>query len=331
MESWGNGPVTFLFVPTIYFRTVSELRRLNPKYVEYLEGLSEMPAEVPILWVGPGMPYSTEITLEQSAELSAVLGRKVLIWDNYPATDNFFLFEPFCGPYRGRDPDLPQAVTGILSNPMNYPNLSKIPLCTVARYLADPAAYDPQEGFEEAVVAAGGSEARAPLRTFALQFYGHPIIPPTDCESPEFLSLLQPFWQEYAGPAYPGPYAAALRDQFAAFSGLWEELCASVPDPAFRAELREPAQKLGLYGEAGLAAMDILDLLHRGEIEGVRPLLDRLVSGLTAARALPWRPGENYLHWIGAILFESPPVEVDVIRKFLRRVRAMAEEAVGGG
>ena len=320
-------PVTFLFVPTIYFKTVSELRRTNPAFVAYLEGLASLPPEVQVCWVGPGMPYSPEILLAQAEEVAEVLNRKVVIWDNYPTTDNFFLFEPFLGPYRNRDPELPGAVSGILSNPMNYPNLSRVPLFTLARYLDDPADYRPEEAFDEAIRRVGGNRGGRPLRTLAMQFYGHPILPPTHLESPELREDLDAFWGAYDAPRYPAQEADVLAQAFGRFVRLPADVDRYIPHAPLRGELRGPARKLALLGRAGQTALQILEALHQGNTGDLERLLVGLEREMGEADALPWRAGENRLDALPAFIFGSPVVEVDVIGGFLRRVRSLARTA----
>ncbi len=331
LREWGDDPVSLLFVPTVYFKTVSALREENPEFVAYLEGLAGMTEEIPVFWVGPGMPYSPVIPLEDARDLASLLGRKVVLWDNYPTTDNFLIFEPFLGPYPARDQALDAAIQGILSNPMNYPNLSKVPLFTLARYLQAPADYDPERAFGEAVQAVGGPAGGDVLRRFALQFYGHPIYPPTDIESPEIQSILSSFWREYETGAFPGSHASALLLQFQALVRMPEQICRDILSSPLRSEMEEPARKLALYGEAGEIALRILGLLNHGELSSLPVLREELQQKIEDAGRLPWRAGENHLNPLAAWIFDRPPVSVDVIGGFLRRVRSMADARDAAG
>jgi hyaluronoglucosaminidase len=103
-----------------------------------------------VYWTGNGVVVP-EITRAQAEEAAAAFGHELLLWDNYPVND----FDPtklFLGPLRGRAPDLPAApLAGILANPMVQYVPSKLPLATVADYVADPAAYDPDRSFEAAL------------------------------------------------------------------------------------------------------------------------------------------------------------------------------------
>lgn len=324
LRTWGPEQCSLVFVPTIYFKTVSDLQRIDPSYVEYLDGLAELPAEVLVAWVGPGMPYSVSIGVEEAREFSRHVGRKVLIWDNYPANDNFFLYEPFLGPYRNRAAGLGKEVSGVLSNPMNYAQSSMIPLSTFADYLADPYSYDPGQAFEEAIGRIGGARGAGPLRTYALQFYGHPIIPPTGVESPELAALIDSFWSAYGGDTYPEGLDAALREQFTSFSRLVDDLRGGVDNPALFEEMAEPARKIAIYGRAGLVALDILRSVHEGRSRDIPDMVRDLTALMEQASMSPWRPGENYLNGLMALLFGSRPVRVDVVGSFLSRVVELA-------
>ena len=65
-------------------------------------------------------------------------GRPPLYWDNYPVNDVAMGFELHVGPYLGRDPRLATASRGIVANPMELFEASRIPLATIADFLRDP-------------------------------------------------------------------------------------------------------------------------------------------------------------------------------------------------
>jgi len=69
-------------------------------------------------------------------------------------------WELHIGPYRGRSADLDEVARGVLVNPMELAEASKIPVATIADYLADPRGYDPEASFARAIrdVAGDGSE-----------------------------------------------------------------------------------------------------------------------------------------------------------------------------
>lgn len=71
------------------------------------------------------------------------------------------------GPLRGRDGELARVCKGILANPMNQPEASKVALITLAEFLADPSNYDPVRAWDHALREIGGDESYGAFRTFA--------------------------------------------------------------------------------------------------------------------------------------------------------------------
>jgi hyaluronoglucosaminidase len=74
-------------------------------------------------------------------------------------------YELHIGPYRGRDPLLWRASAGIVANGMELFEASLIPFATIADYLRDPEAYDPEASWRVAMRDVVGE---ADLESFAL-------------------------------------------------------------------------------------------------------------------------------------------------------------------
>ena len=140
----------------------------------YLAELARLvPAGVPLVWTGVDV-VAPEITAAQAAEWGRLIGRKPLVWDNYPVND-FARWRLFLGPLRHRAPDLDTAVLGIIANPMNEAHASMIALATVADYLRDPRGYDPERSRARAVRALFGDAVAEALRPF-LEIYGEDAL-----------------------------------------------------------------------------------------------------------------------------------------------------------
>jgi hyaluronoglucosaminidase len=92
---------------------------------------------------------------------AAALGRRPILWDNYPVNDGGMEGELHVGPIRGRAADLGEALRGVAVNPMNQAEASKIVLATFGDYLREPHGYDPDASWERALreVAGDGHEA----------------------------------------------------------------------------------------------------------------------------------------------------------------------------
>nr|XP_061792169.1 protein O-GlcNAcase [Nerophis lumbriciformis] len=141
-------PETFLFCPTDYcaaFCTpnVSQSSYLHTVGDELLPGID-------VLWTGPKV-VSHKISVESIEEVSSILKRAPVIWDNIHAND----YDPqriFMGPYKDRPTELIPKLRGVLTNPNCefYPNFVAIhTLATWCKAPADATPRDVEMGDEE--------------------------------------------------------------------------------------------------------------------------------------------------------------------------------------
>lgn len=143
---------------------------------EYLEVLGEgLPPEVEVAWSGRTV-VSPTIEAREAKARSEVLRRKLLIWDNVPVSDGPMRAMLHLGPYIGRAPELPESASGILLNPMEHAHASCVALYCAARYAADPARYDPESAWNEAIEIVGEGEPEA-FRVFAEAHRFSPLLP----------------------------------------------------------------------------------------------------------------------------------------------------------
>ena len=120
----------------------------------YLDALrSRLRQEVIVMWTGPAV-VSPTISCADADAYAAAIGRKPLVWDNFPVND-FAPDKLMVGPYEGRSMDLPACLAGIVANPSPLVATNRISLFTVADYLRNPSRYSPEESW------------RASLREFA--------------------------------------------------------------------------------------------------------------------------------------------------------------------
>jgi hyaluronoglucosaminidase len=153
------GPGTQLAVcPTVYWG------RGDEAYIARLS--ASIPTGVDLLWTGRAI-CSPTLDLDDARRFAATAGRPPLYWDNYPVNDVAMAFELHIGPYRGRDPRLAEGSRGIIANPMELFEASKIPLATIADYLRDPAAYDPEASWAAAILAVAGPADAPAFAAFA--------------------------------------------------------------------------------------------------------------------------------------------------------------------
>lgn len=136
----------FLFCPTQYCssRAVPDVK--NSEYLNTLGQQLEM--SINILWTGEKV-ISKELTIESIQNITEVLKRKPIIWDNifangkilvsilkiciifYKCTD-YDQKRIFLGPYSGRSPELISLLRGVLANPNCEFNANVIGIATLA-------------------------------------------------------------------------------------------------------------------------------------------------------------------------------------------------------
>ncbi|XP_034754803.1 protein O-GlcNAcase isoform X1 [Etheostoma cragini] len=106
-------PETFLFCPTEYCGTFCYP---NVPQSPYLHTVGEkLLPDIEVLWTGPKV-VSKDITVESIEEVSKILRRAPVIWDNIHAND-YDQKRLFLGPYKGRSTELIPRLKGVLTNP----------------------------------------------------------------------------------------------------------------------------------------------------------------------------------------------------------------------
>ena len=152
----------------------------DPEYRAYsapwLEALPKLPSRIGIVWTGPDT-ISESITLDDLRATRRRLGnRRLLLYDNYPVNDDWRreALALVLGPLRRRDPRLHEDVAVYLACPMEELGASRLPLLTIADYLRDPAAYDPDASWKRAIARLAGPDPAAldALRTQAAEWGG---------------------------------------------------------------------------------------------------------------------------------------------------------------
>lgn len=152
-------PCTMSMCPTDYHG--------RPPFSPYLHELGEgLRPEVDVFYTGPAV-CSVGISTEDAQAFADVLRRPPLLWDNYPVNDVSMQSEMHIGPIRGRAARLAGVTRGILVNPMNQAEASKIPLRTWADYFDDPQGYDPQLSWQTALARIAGDDSYSAMRRFA--------------------------------------------------------------------------------------------------------------------------------------------------------------------
>ncbi|XP_041646297.1 protein O-GlcNAcase isoform X2 [Cheilinus undulatus] len=106
-------PETFLFCPTEYCGTFCYPNVAQSPYLHTV-GEKLLPS-IDVLWTGPKV-VSKDISVESIEEVSKILRRAPVIWDNIHAND-YDQKRLFLGPYKGRSTELIPRLKGVLTNP----------------------------------------------------------------------------------------------------------------------------------------------------------------------------------------------------------------------
>ncbi|KNC31600.1 hypothetical protein FF38_12819 [Lucilia cuprina] len=107
------GNPRFLFCPTQYCSTRAVPSVHDSEYLNTLG--SKLNHEIDIMWTGSKV-ISKVITLESIQEITEILRRPPVIWDNLHAND-YDQKRVFLGPYSGRSPELIPHLRGVMTNP----------------------------------------------------------------------------------------------------------------------------------------------------------------------------------------------------------------------
>lgn len=100
----------------------------------YLEAFTDaVPPDVLVAWTGTSV-VPARITGAEASSLGEALGRKLLLWENYPVNDGMMQTVLHLGPYPDRTPDLVDASSGVLFNFMSQGTASRLALAASARF-----------------------------------------------------------------------------------------------------------------------------------------------------------------------------------------------------
>lgn len=224
-----------------------------PPQVYYDAYQALVPPRLPIMWTGPAVFSARLDRAETQSFRDFAGGRPVVVWDNFPVNDAIGT-EIFLGPYLGRAADLHEAADGVVLNLMSQPTAGLVPVATGASYLSDPAGYDPEDAWNEAIDAVGGRGAEA-LRLFAEQHRGHPVLP----GAVEAVELGARIAAAFAPDGATDPSAVVeLRSYLEALAANRERLQATVDDPRLLAEIDPWSRKLTDLAGASLLGLDAI-------------------------------------------------------------------------
>ncbi|CAH0597801.1 unnamed protein product [Chrysodeixis includens] len=121
----------FLLCPTQYCSTRAVPAVTSSEYLNTLG--TKLSQQIDIMWTGMHLVISKTLTTECIEEITQVLRRPPVIWDNLHAND-YDQKRIFLGPYCGRSPELIPLLRGVLTNPNCEYNANMIPIWTLAHW-----------------------------------------------------------------------------------------------------------------------------------------------------------------------------------------------------
>ncbi len=246
------GPDAMLWlVPTDYVGVAA---------TDYLDELGEkLDASIEVGWTGRTVLSPTILDAE-ARQRAATLRRRLLVWDNLPVADGPMRPMLHLAPYRGRDTGLAEHVSGFLLNPMDKPHASGVTVRTAADYLRDPAGYDPEAAWRDAIAELGTGAPEA----FGLFAAAHRFAPQSsDDHDAELAAALVPLREAVASDD-AGAAAAAVRiiqPMLEARVAAAETVRANLTDRSLVAEIEPWLAAHKVESERMTAAVDLLELL----------------------------------------------------------------------
>lgn len=238
--------LTFIICPTEY----SGFER-TPYKNTIKENLN---SNIIVIWTGPEVA-AKRIDSEDARMEFDLYGHQMLLWDNFPVNDGSRQLK--LGPVSNRCKELYRLNhAGILSNPMNQAEASKIALMTYADYSWNPEGYVPEYSMMKSLHHFESKNSKA-LNIL--------------CQNCQSLDM----WNEFA-PEFKGlvedAIATGIYDRLADYFFEIQNLCSSMDNfgnRRFCEEIRPWLNKIRLTAELGLCSLDIIRGVDRGDFEDI--------------------------------------------------------------
>ena len=216
---------------------------------------NELDPSVDVFWTGDAVCSNmTESTMEW---ISSRIKRPALFWWNFPVTD-YARHIVMQGPVYGLDSTMDSTKTrGIVSNPMEHGEASKLALYSTADYAWCPYKYNPIDSWERAIECVAPEVAEA-YRLFAIH----------SCDTETGYRRLESWETEtFTFAEYDDAKAAKLREELERIVEVPVEMEA-MQNKALLEELRPWLVEFGKLGERCLKALDCYELYRKGDYEG---------------------------------------------------------------
>ncbi|MBD0424660.1 beta-N-acetylglucosaminidase domain-containing protein [Streptomyces sp. TRM S81-3] len=297
-------------------------------YKQTLRGTLDPAVEV--MWTGTDV-VPPKISNEEADKASALFGRKVFVWDNYPVND----FGNTSGrlllaPYDKREAGLSAHLSGIVANPMNQPYASKVAVFGTADFTWNDRAYDARTSWPRAMayLAGGDREATDALLVFGDLEHLAPTFgaTPWQPQAPELARRVAEFWTSWDDGNRTGA-VRALRAYATAVERAPATIRGGAVETGFTVDADPWLDATELWGRAMVTMLDALAARQGGDKETADRLLAESNDLQQRARAVRVDPPRN--SWGKA----QPRVGDGVLDSFLVQadVRLRLWDAAGGG
>jgi len=241
-----------MFTPTLYDGVDP-----NPYWAALKTSLYQ---GIHVIWTGPYV-LSETITTAQAQTAEALIGHRLVIWDNYPVNDYTYLEAPyhphlFLGPVVGRSLGLKKLVAAYFFNPMLQAQASEVALWTGAAYLNHPNQYQPKTSWDHALTAIGGKAAPS-FRLFA-SANSESFLAPTRST---LAGRISSFWAH--PPAHPTQ--SPLNARFTEMAQANLAMKKGLPDAALYQQISPWSRLFSEEGQTGVEAMRLWSQVTTGK------------------------------------------------------------------
>lgn len=208
---------------------------------------------VEVFWTGDAV--CTDMTRETLDWVNSRIKRPAFFWWNYPVTD-YVRHIVMQGPVYGLDTTLTaENVSGLVSNPMEHGEASKLALYGVADYTWNIAAYNPIDNWERGIVELA-PEVKDAYRTFAIH----------SCDTETGYRRAESWETETfrIGNYTPEQYDALLKE-FVKIEQVPAQMEAGCKNAELLKELRPWLVEFGKLGTRGRKALELIKLYESGD------------------------------------------------------------------
>lgn len=248
-----------LMCPTVYTGSWG-------KQNDYLKTMGDMlNPDINIMYTGEEVIVS--ITRETIDWVNSQIKRPVYVWWNFPVTD-YVRNRLLMGPVYGNDTTLTSLdITGFLSNPMEHAEASKIAIYSIADYSWNPATYNSEKSWKDAIAMLVPSDAEA------LECFARHNSDPGDGwfnwrreESAE----IAPYAERYAAAMEQGEKPSdedmnRMKCEFEEIVSSSDRLLANTENEALIKEIGTWVRQFKLQGETGREVMAMADAFNNAD------------------------------------------------------------------